>query len=124
MPLARLIAIIDDEESVRKALVRLLRSAGFQATALASGQAFLQAVETMSVDCLILDLQMPGMSGLDLLHVLRTEHPDLHIPVVMITAHDEPYMRERCAAAGAAMYFLKPVDGSALLGAVSALTTS
>jgi CheY-like chemotaxis protein len=75
----------------------------------------------MRFDCLVLDLQMPDMTGLDLQRYLQMVRPDLTLPVIIITAHDEPGVHERCIAAGVGAYLRKPVEGSALLTAVQKL---
>jgi FixJ family two-component response regulator len=115
------IAVVDDEESVRRALVRFFKAASFDARAFASARAFLRALDDLRFDCLVLDLQMPDMTGLDLQRYLRMVRPDLRIPAIMITAHDEPGMREKCFAAGVTAYLRKPVEGDALLAAVEEL---
>jgi FixJ family two-component response regulator len=113
----RLIAIVDDDQSVRKALQRLLRAAGLEADTYASAHEFLEAREVRPPDCLVLDLYMPGTSGLDLMQ--RIAENQLKLPVIIITGHDEPDMRSRCMSAGARAYLCKPVGGSALLRAIS-----
>jgi FixJ family two-component response regulator len=112
------VAIVDDEEPVRKALKRLLRASGLEAESYASGKDFLAASLVRKPDCLVLDLHMPGMSGLQLLHEMRAAHTML--PTVVITAHDEPATRAQCLAAGAAAYLSKPLDERLLLNAISA----
>jgi FixJ family two-component response regulator len=112
------IAIVDDEEPVRKALKRLLRASGLEAESYASGKDFLDANAQRRPDCVVLDLHMPGMSGLEVLRELRAQHSAL--PAVMITAYDEPATREQCLAAGAAAYLRKPLDERLLLNAISA----
>jgi|SRR5688572_14470713 FixJ family two-component response regulator len=112
------VAIVDDEEPVRKALRRLLRASGLQAEGYASGQEFLDAAAKKQPDCVVLDLHMPGMSGLQALRKLQASTRTL--PVVVITAHDEPETRAQCMAAGAAAYLRKPLDERLLLNAISA----
>jgi len=112
------IAIVDDEEPVRKALKRLLRASGLEAGSYASGKDFLDASTQRRPDCVVLDLHMPGMSGLEVLRELRASRSPL--PAVMITAYDEPATREQCLAAGAAAYLRKPLDERLLLNAISA----
>jgi CheY-like chemotaxis protein len=108
------IAVVDDEEPIRKALKRLLRAAGLEAEGYASGQEFLREAGRRPPDCVLLDLHMPSMGGLDLLgHIHQT-------PVVVITAHDQPGTREQCLAAGASAYLRKPIDDRLLLNAISA----
>ena len=112
------IAVVDDEEPIRKALKRLLRAAGLEAEGYASGQAFLDGAAARRPDCVLLDLHMPNMSGEQILTQIRrmTGRP----PVVVITAHDTPETREQCLAAGAAAYLRKPLDDRLLLNAISA----
>lgn len=116
-----IIAVVDDEESVRNALVRFFKAAGYNAIAFGSVREFLNSLEVWQFDCLVLDLQMPDMTGLDFQRYLRMSRPDVLIPVVIITAHDEAGMRERCFAAGIGAYMRKPVEGSALLATVQQL---
>jgi FixJ family two-component response regulator len=110
------VAVIDDDESVRKALKRLLRAANLDADAFASGREFFDSVASHVPDCVILDLHMPGMNGLDVQGQLA--RGDLRIPVVVITGHDEPQVRAQCLAAGAAAYLRKPLDDESLLAAI------
>lgn len=112
------VAVIDDEESVRNALRRLLRSAGLEVETHASGVAFLAAAAKHPPDCAVLDLHMRGMDGLEVLRMLRGSNPEIR--VVVITAHDESSTREKCLAAGAAAYLPKPLDDRLLLNAISA----
>ena len=112
------IAIVDDEEPVRKALKRLLRAAGLEAETYASGKEFLEGTTLRRPDCVVLDLHMPGMSGLQVLRHLRESQAPL--PAVVITAYDEPATRDACLAAGAAAYLRKPLDERLLLNAISA----
>ena len=111
------IAIVDDEASVRKALLRMFRSAGYDARAFASGPEFLSTLPDYTYDCLVLDLHMPGMSGLDV--QLDSTFLKAPLPTVIITAHDEPDTRQKCLAAGAGAYLCKPFDDNELLGVVA-----
>lgn len=115
------VAVIDDDESVRTALVRLFRSVDYDALAFASAREFLEQFRDLTIDCVVLDLQMPEMTGLDLQRYLRLVYPHLSLPVVMITAHDEPGSCERCLAAGVAAYMRKPVESALLLEEVRKL---
>lgn len=110
---ALLVAVVDDEESVRKALGRLLRAAGLDAHCYASGQSFLDAIEADLPSCLVLDLHMPGLNGMEVLERLGDRDPRL--PTIVITGHDEPDTETRCLTMGAAAYLRKPVDDHELL---------
>ena len=112
----RTIAVVDDEEGIRKALQRLLASTNFRGVTYATGADFLQGVQYARPDCLVLDLQMPGCSGLDVL--ARLSALGLDVPTVIITAHDEPGSRQQCLAAGAAAYLCKPLDDEVLLASI------
>jgi FixJ family two-component response regulator len=112
------VAIVDDEEGIRKALGRLLRASGLDAESYASGQDFLDAAAARRPDCVVLDLHMPVMSGSQVLAQIRkmARRP----PVVVITAHDMPEKRDECLAAGACAYLRKPLEDRLLLNAISA----
>jgi FixJ family two-component response regulator len=112
------VAIVDDEEAVRKALKRLLRASGLEAESYASGKEFLEAASVRRPDCVVLDLHMPLMGGLQVLQALRAAHTPL--PAVVITAYDEPETQAQCFAAGASAYLRKPLDERVLLSTISA----
>lgn len=112
-----MISVVDDDELVRNAMVRLLRIAGFTARGFPSGQVFLESWLTERPDCLIIDLQMPGMSGVEVLRALNSA--DANLPTIIITAHDEPATREECKRQGVVAYVRKPVDDSVLLAALA-----
>ncbi len=116
-PLPPVISVVDDEAPVRKALGRLLRAAGFQVEVYASGREFLGSLESRIPGCLILDLHLPELSGLDVLQRLAEEQ--IHLPCVVITGKDEPGLSERVLAYGAAAYLKKPIDEEALLAAIT-----
>jgi FixJ family two-component response regulator len=110
------VLVVDDDDSMRDAIERLLGAAGFACAAYASAEALLaQGVDEDSA-CVVSDLRMPGLSGLELLAELRARH--LAMPFVLITAHDAPGLRETAMASGAAAYLPKPFRGTALLEAV------
>jgi FixJ family two-component response regulator len=112
-----LVAVVDDDASVRKAIRRLLIAAKQRVETFASGEEFLQSLADHTPDCLILDVCMPGVTGLDVQrHIART---GAKVPIVVITAHDDSDLRERCETAGAAAYLQKPVDDQVLLDAVA-----
>jgi FixJ family two-component response regulator len=116
------VAIVDDEEGIRKALRRLLRASGLDAESYANGQEFLNAAAEKQPDCVVLDLHMPGMSGLQVLRKLKSTGQLLS--VVVITAHDEPETRNQCMNAGACAYLRKPLEDRLLLNAISAAMRS
>jgi FixJ family two-component response regulator len=111
------IAVVDDEESVRKAIVRLLQAAGYIARGFGSGNEFLASRHFDPPDCLVLDLQMPGFSGMDVQRALNRAGEDL--PIVIITAHHAPSLREECMREGAVAYLSKPLDEHVLLDALN-----
>ena len=112
---AAAIAIVDDDASLRTSLRRLFRSAGYSVEGFASATDFLSSLVARKPRCLILDLQLPGMSGVELLERFATlaEAP----PVVVITGTDDDCVRDQCLALGAQRYFRKPLDCDALLAA-------
>ena len=110
------VAIVDDDSSVRKALTRVLRAANIHVVAFELGRAFLDSMRLMQPDCVVLDLHMPGMNGLEVLRELM--HLGMTLPVVVITAHDEQHTRAQCISAGAVGCLSKPLDHQALLEAI------
>ncbi len=110
------VAVIDDDESVRKALKRLLRAADLDADTFASGRDFLESLSAQLPDCIVLDLHMPSMNGLDVQQELARSGRQL--PIVVVTGHDEPQARAQCLSAGASAYLRKPLDDEALLDAI------
>jgi two-component system, LuxR family, response regulator FixJ len=117
-----LIAVVDDEEPIRKALMRLMRSVGLGVETFASGPEFLQSLDTRLPDCVVLDLHMPHMDGFNVQAQLARKHAAL--PVIIMTGHDLPQARERAMAGGASAFLRKPVLDRTLLGAISAATAS
>jgi FixJ family two-component response regulator len=111
------VGILDDEPSVRQALQRLLRAADFEVETFASGTELLARLATRRPDCLILDLQMPGLSGFQVQARLAAD--GVALPVIVITGRATPEGRARALAGGAAAYLDKPVDESVLLAAVA-----
>jgi FixJ family two-component response regulator len=114
------IAVVDDDIAVRNALMRLLETSSCEVQTFESAGELLGSLATAIPECMIVDLQMPQMSGLDLQHHLV--HKGIHIPTIVITAHDEPGNREKCIAAGAAAYLLKPLRKSVLMDAIDTAT--
>ena len=109
-----LIAVIDDDEPFRTALVDSLCSLGYCVREFASAEEFFAASGEGSCDCVITDIHMPGMSGLDLQRLLLTR--DWRVPVIMITAREEPGLEARAAASGAVCLLRKPFESGALIG--------
>ncbi|MDP1667343.1 MAG: response regulator [Methylobacter sp.] len=111
------LAVIDDEESVCKALERLLRSAGFTVKTFINGADFLRFLETGRPDCMVLDLCMMSMNGFAVLD--RVALLSLELPVIIVTGDDNEETYERAMNYGIAAYLRKPVDGQVLLDAVA-----
>jgi FixJ family two-component response regulator len=120
MGLGRRVLVVDDDEGMREALKNLLDAAGFEAVAFASAEAFLRDAIVDGAVCLISDLRLPSMSGLEMLTALRARGEQ--IPVIAITAHDEPGVRDEAMRCGASAYLAKPFLGSALLDTISHLS--
>ncbi len=112
-----MIAVVDDEESVRKAVVRVLKASGFVARAFVSGADFLASWHFDRPDCLVLDWQMPGLSGTEIQQALKLA--GAHFPIIIITAHDTPSLREQCMQDGAFAYLRKPLEAHTLTQAVT-----
>ena len=112
------VSIVDDDESVRAAMSSLVRSLGYEALVFASAEAFLASPRLGDTSCLIVDIQMPGMSGLDLQAELQTRRST--IPVIFITAFPEERIRRRAEAAGAVGVFSKPVEDHIIVGCLVA----
>ena len=113
-----LVSIVDDDESVRESLPDLLWQFGFAAQAFSSAEAFLASEFVNETRCLILDIAMPGMSGLDLQRELAQRRQD--IPIVFITATGDRSVRSRLLADGGVECLFKPFSDAALLDALSA----
>ena len=116
------VAVVDDEEPIRKALQRLMRSAGLSVETFGSGAEFLKSIETRVPDCVVLDLHMPQMNGFNVQAHLAQKYAAL--PVIIFTGHDLPDARERAMAGGASAFLRKPVLDRTLLDAISAVTSS
>ncbi len=110
------IVIVDDDELMRAALQGLLKEAGLPTRAFASGEEFLAAGAQHLTSCLIADIRMPRMSGLDLQATLKQQQT--RIPVIFITAHGDERTRNLAMSAGAADFLVKPFDDEALLRSV------
>jgi FixJ family two-component response regulator len=118
----RWVAIVDDDDSVRTALQGLMKEAGLPAVTFASAEDFLQSGKQRQTACLISDIRMPGMSGLDLQAHLNKERQ--RIPIIFITAHGEEDMRLKALRAGAVEFLAKPFDEEVLLDSVRAALDS
>jgi FixJ family two-component response regulator len=109
----KIVAIIEDDESYRVAVQRLLKSAGLQVKSFDSAETFLDSGQQHETGCLISDIRMPGMSGLELQSKLNSDH--CPIPTIFITAHGDEKMRMQAMRGGAVTFLTKPFDGEALL---------
>lgn len=110
------VAIVDDEEPIRKALLRLFRLANFRTEAFDSATALLQSLTSRTPDCVVLDLRLPDMSGLELLR--RFSELDDPPPVVVITADDRQRTQEECLGLGVRHYLHKPIESDTLIKSV------
>jgi FixJ family two-component response regulator len=115
---ANLVAIVDDDESMRSALQGMLKSVGLASEAFASAEEFLKSGQQKKTACLITDIRMPGMSGLELQARLNAER--CKIPTIFITAHGDTKMRMQALRAGAVEFLAKPFDDEVLLESVRA----
>ena len=111
------VAIVDDDASVRKALSRLLKACAMNSETFGSGQEFLDSLSARRPRCVVVDQHMPEMTGLDLQRHLRRR--GIGIPAIIITAHDQPGLREQCSSAGAVAYLLKPLREDELMAAIN-----
>jgi FixJ family two-component response regulator len=121
MDSARLtVAIVDDDETVRRALRRMISSLSYRPVEFASGEAFLTELRAGTFSCVLIDLHMPDLNGIDVLVRMRG---DGHaIPAIIITGGDEPRMRERCMRAGASGYLIKPLERDVVHAAIQSLS--
>jgi FixJ family two-component response regulator len=110
---SQLIAIVDDDRSVQSALKDLMESAGLSAQCFGSAEEFLESNERNQAACLVTDIRMPGMSGLDLQAKLKAEGS--RVPIIFITAHSDAQMKREAMNAGAVEYLSKPFDDEVLL---------
>jgi len=116
-PVRPLIAVVDDEESVRRALARMLGASHFDVDMFASGQEFLDSLRTRLPDCVILDYRMPGLTGRDVQRQLAVAN--IPLPIIVVTAHDQPALREQCLADRAVAYVSKPLQRERLVGLIN-----
>ena len=108
-----MVYIIDDDQNVRDGFTLLLKSAGFESSCFISGEEFLKSYKSGPNDLVILDIHLPGINGCTLLEKINNK--GLHLPVIVVTAFDEPKYRECCRDYGVMAYLRKPVDGEALI---------
>ena len=118
MSTTTLVSVVDDDESVRDSTRTLLRSVGYKVATFESGELFLDSVTLPETECLILDMRMPGMDGLELQRRLRAL--EMRVPIIFVTAHDDRTSRELAMDAGASSFFQKPFAASNLLQAIQA----
>ena len=118
MPSIPLISIVDDDDALRSSLEDLIRSVGFRVQGFISAEAFLRSNQVQATGCLILDVRMPGMTGLGLQRQLRSESPDL--PIIFVTAYEDTNVQAQAFEAGAAAFLYKPVQEEDLLDAINA----
>lgn len=111
--------MLDDEPDMRTALRRLLTCRGFRVEEYERGEELLAAIGSHPVDCLLLDLHMPGLNGFEVMETIQARR--IPVEIVVITAHDEPGTAERVRALGAAAYLKKPVDRNVLFSALAAV---
>jgi FixJ family two-component response regulator len=116
MPMTARIAVVDDDASVRTALRRLLETSRYELQVFKSASELIKDLPRGIPECLITDLQMPIMTGLELQHHLNRS--GVRIPTIVMTAFDEPDTREKCIVAGAVAYLLKPIRKAVLIDAI------
>jgi len=114
------VGIVDDDESVCRSVGRLLRAVGIHPIAYASAESFLADTKRPQFGCLVLDIQLGGMSGIELAQRLGAE--GWHTPIIFITAHDDPEARTAAEAAGGVAYFRKTDSGKEVLEAIRKVT--
>ena len=114
----KMVAVVEDDDSYRVAVQRLLKSAGFSVQSFATAEDFLRSGRQHETGCLITDIRMPGMSGLDLQAKLNADH--CLIPTIFVTAHGDEDMRLQAMRGGAVKFMVKPFDGEILLESVRA----
>lgn len=121
-PRTRLVAIVDDDDSMRIALLGMLKVVGLPARAFSSAEEFLESGQQQDIACLIADIRMPGMSGLELQAKLNADR--CSVPIIFLTAHGDEKMRMQALRAGAVEFMAKPFDDEALLESVRAALES
>ncbi len=110
------VGVVDDDASVRGALLRLFRTSGLEVSLFKTAEEYLAHLDRAEIDCLVIDVRLPGIGGLELLEQIQAESPR---PALLITAHEDEQARTRALAAGAVGFFLKPFDNRQLVAAVT-----
>jgi FixJ family two-component response regulator len=110
------ISIVDDDDSIRRATKALLRSVGYEVETFGSAESFLESDALRETECLVLDVRMPGIDGLELQR--RLNQAKSQVPIIFVTAHDDRSHRRTAMEAGAANFFRKPFEGTAFVTAV------
>jgi FixJ family two-component response regulator len=119
-PMTPLVAVVEDDQPVCRALCRLLRALHYEPAAFDSAEAFLDDLSVRRPCCAIVDLHLPGRKGIEIL-----DHPDVRegrVPVIIMTGFDQAGMQERCLGAGAAAYLTKPIAAATLSAALRRIT--
>jgi FixJ family two-component response regulator len=116
MSLTPVVATVDDDHRVRESIQSVLESAGYDAATFESAESLLQSGLLPHLRCVILDVRLPGMDGIELQHRIRQQEPSM--PVIFVTAHDDDDIRGRALRGGALAFMLKPFDIAALVDAV------
>jgi FixJ family two-component response regulator len=119
MPHRTHVAILDDDQSVRTAIGRLLKTSEMTVDSCATSLELFGAIAVNNPDCVVLDLQMPGMNGIDVMSSLSRR--GVQVPVIVITAYDEPNSKETCLQAGATAFLRKPLDADELLRTIDTI---
>jgi FixJ family two-component response regulator len=112
-----LVAIVDDDPAVCRAIGRLITKSNFDVVSFTCGQKLLDTLQVRRPDCLLLDLHMPGLSGLDILRAIA--NAGMKLPTIIITGRDDSRSREQCLAAGALAILLKPLSPAEMLRAIN-----
>ncbi|MGJ8673922.1 response regulator transcription factor [Rubritalea sp.] len=118
----RYVAIVDDDDSICRSFSRLLKAVGFSPVSYSSAEAFLADSERPPFDCLLLDIQMAGISGLELKHKLSAANDKT--PVIFITAHDSPEVKEEAIVSGCLGYFGKTDSGKEIINLIKGAVTT
>jgi two-component system, LuxR family, response regulator FixJ len=116
MVAGKMVLVVEDDEGMREALIRLLDAAGFRTAAFVSAEALLDVGASSDAVCVVSDLKLPGMSGLEML--AEFHHQEGWPPLILVTAHDGPGLREEATRRGVAAYLLKPFQAAELLEAI------